>query len=55
MKYTLMHKNHRTLDVEIDTDSSGIVAAGDVYCAERIPVGISVKDGKPELQELKAW
>lgn len=55
MKYTLMHKNHRTLDVEIDNDSGSIVAAGDVYCAERIPVGISVKDGKPELQELKAW
>lgn len=55
MKYTLMHKNHRTLDVEIDNDSGGIVAAGDVYCAERIPIGISVKDGKPEMQELKAW
>ena len=54
MKYTLMHKNHRTLDVEIDTDSSGIVAAGDVYCVERIPVG-SIRDGKAELQELKAW
>ena len=55
MKYTLMHKNHRTLDVEIDNDSGGIVAAGNVYCTERIPVGISAKDGKAELQELKAW
>ncbi len=55
MKYTLMHKNYRTLDVEIDNDSGCIVAVGGVYCADRIPVGISVKDGKPELQELKAW
>lgn len=55
MKYTLMHKNHRTLDLEIDNDSSSIISAGNVYCAERIPIGISVKDGKPELQELKAW
>ena len=55
MKYTLMHKNHRTLDLEIDNDSSSIISAGNVYSAERIPIGISVKDGKPELQELKAW
>ncbi len=55
MKYTLMHKNHRVVDIEIDNDSGSITAAGDIYCAERIPLGISANCEKIELQELKAW
>lgn len=55
MKYTLMHKNHRVIDIEIDNESGSITAAGKIYCAERVPLGIAADSEKIELQELKAW
>ena len=55
MNYTLMHRNIAVADMEID-DATGVVArVGTVCAAEHFPVGVAIKDGKPERRELNDW
>ena len=55
MNYTLMHRNIAVADMEID-DATGVVArVGTVCAAEHFPVGVAIKDGKPERRALNDW
>ena len=55
MKYLLMHQNFEVAEIDIDMDDGRLCGMGEVFCAERIPVGIAVRDGKPDFDMLKSW
>ena len=40
MNYTLMHKNIRVADIEIDEDTGVIIRIGDIYYKEHLPLGV---------------
>ncbi|WP_296585367.1 HipA domain-containing protein [Ruminococcus sp.] len=40
MNYTLMHKNIRVADIEIDEDTGVIIGIGDIYAKEHLPLGV---------------
>ncbi|WP_294483521.1 HipA domain-containing protein [uncultured Ruminococcus sp.] len=40
MNYTLMHKNIRVADIEIDEDTGVIIRIGDIYDKEHLPAGV---------------
>lgn len=40
MNYTLMHKNIRVADIEIDEDTGVIIRIGDIYAKEHLPAGV---------------
>ena len=40
MNYTLMHKNIRVADIEIDEDTGVIIRIGDIYAKEHLPLGV---------------
>jgi len=55
MEYTLMHRNIPVVPVEIDRETGVISKVGTAYEIERIPVGISAKDGTPNRGDLNDW
>lgn len=55
MKYMLMQKNYEVANIEIDEDDGRITAIGEVLCVNRMPVGIEIKNGVPDILGLKAW
>ncbi|MDR1796624.1 MAG: excisionase, partial [Clostridiales Family XIII bacterium] len=55
MEYTLMHKTVPVLALEIDTETSAIFSIGEVFCAERVPVGVEMQDGRPVRKSLNDW
>lgn len=52
MKYTLMHKDHKVLDMDIELGN--VIWAGEIFDRERIPVGITADSGRL-LHGLSAW
>lgn len=55
MDYILMHKTHPVAEVAIDEETAVIAQIGTVFNTNRIPVGISVKDGIPNRGDLNDW
>ena len=57
MKYILMQKNNPVIQIEIDdnSDKCKIEKITDVYCIQRVPLGISVNNGIVSKEELNDW
>jgi len=55
MNYTLMHKNFPVVLIEIDSETGVVSKVGRSFAIERIPVGVSVRDGLPNRGDLNDW
>jgi len=55
MEYTLTHQNIAVADIVIDEETASISSIGDVFEPERLPIGISFKDGRPYRSDLNDW
>ena len=55
MDCTLMHKRVPVLAMTIDEDSAAIIALGECFAPEHLPVGIDYMHGKPNKATLNAW
>lgn len=56
MNYTLMHKNIRVADVEIDEDTGVIIRIGDIYAKEHLPAGVPFcHNGTIDRAALNKW
>lgn len=55
MRYTLMHKEHAVIDLELDDDTGVIQKVEKVYESDRLPIGISIRQGKVDRAALNAW
>ena len=51
MQYTLMHKNHRVMELTISQDCTQIMHVGKIYDAEHIPVGLRI----PLRKSVNHW
>lgn len=55
MKYTLMHKNIRVAELDLD-DATGSIRKIDEVCSEaHLPVGVTVKKGITDRAALNEW
>ena len=54
-QYFLMHKNIKVAKIAIDVATGSIVAIGDVYAEQHIPVGVSVKKNQIDRSALNYW
>ncbi len=52
---TLMHKNTRVADLELDETEGTIYKIGNVYAAEHLPLGVVLKNGEPDKNEFNKW
>jgi len=50
-----MHRNVPVVQLEIDSETEFISKIGKVYNNERLPIGISIKDGVPNRKDLHEW
>lgn len=55
MNYTIMHKNVKVLDVEINESAVAIVDIGAVHDAARVPLGVQSMRGGIAIGELNDW
>ena len=55
MVYVLTHKNTTVAELEIDEESAAITRVGAVFAPERIPVGVTVRNGHPDRGDLNDW
>jgi len=55
MRYILMHKKISVLQMELDEATGAIAGLGELYAAERLPVGIPLSGSAPDRQALNAW
>ena len=55
MNYTLMHKNFPVVLIEIDRETGVVSKVGKSFASERVPVGVSVRDGLPNRGDLNDW
>ena len=55
MDYILSHKRNPVAEIEIDEETSVISNIGAVFSPERIPVGVTVKDNRPNRGDLNDW
>ena len=55
MDYVLTHGEIAVAEIEIDEETSAISKIGDVFAPEHIPVGTTVKDGRPNRGDLNDW
>ena len=51
MQYTLMHENHKVMELTISQDCTQILHIGEIYDNERIPVGLRI----PLRTSLNHW
>lgn len=51
MQYTLMHKNHKVMELTISQDCTQILHIGEIYDHQRIPVGLRI----PLRTTLNNW
>lgn len=54
-KYILIHKNLSVAELELDEVTGIILAVGEVYEKEHVPVGIPVKKGRIDRASLSEW
>ena len=50
-----MHRNIAVAQICIDEETAAISVIGDVFAPEHIPVGISLKNGRPYRSDLNDW
>ena len=50
-----MHKNIAVAELSIDETVAAIAKIGNVYHPEHIPVGVPVKNGRPDRKALHDW
>lgn len=50
-----MHKNIAVAELTIDEAVAAIVKVGYVYNSEHIPVGVPIKDGRPDRKSVHDW
>ncbi|MDR2712568.1 MAG: excisionase [Clostridiales bacterium] len=55
MEYTLMHKNIAVVELVIDETISAITKIGDVHHQEHLPIGVPVRDSRPDRKSLNDW
>lgn len=55
MKYTLMHKQKKILEMELDETTGFILKINKVYAADHLPVGISCRRGIVDRKALNEW
>ena len=51
MQYTLMHKNHKVMELTISQDSTQILHVGEIFDERRIPVGLRI----PLRKSVNHW
>ena len=55
MNYTLMHKDISVVTMRID-DATGVIAhIGSVLTPEHLPIGLIIKDGRPDRRTFNDW
>lgn len=55
MEYTLMHKNRAVAELIIDETYGTITKISEIYCQEHIPLGVPIRDGRPDKKALYDW
>ncbi len=55
MEYILTHRKIPVAEIEIDEETSAISRIGTVFSEEHIPIGISVKAGRPNRGDMNDW
>jgi hypothetical protein len=55
MDYILMHKRIPVAEMTVDEETSAISVIGQVFAPERIPVGISLPDNRPDRGDMNDW
>lgn len=55
MKYLLMQKANPVLLMELDEVTGTVAAIGEIIEPRRVPVGVGIKDGVANRQELNGW
>lgn len=55
MDVTLMHKDRSVAELTLDDATAAVLHIGEVYCPERLPVGVHVRRGIPDRAELNQW
>ncbi|MDR2855767.1 MAG: hypothetical protein LBV40_06405 [Methanomicrobiales archaeon] len=53
--YVFMHKKIPVADVEIDTDSGGILKVCNIHNIEHISIGVAIENGKINRSDLNKW
>lgn len=55
MKYTLMHKNIKTAEVEMDDATGYVRKIGAIYAPEHLPISVSTLKSPADRAALNAW
>ncbi|MCL2280050.1 MAG: excisionase [Oscillospiraceae bacterium] len=55
MNYVLSHREHPVLDIKIDEVTGAIIELGELYAPARLPIGVSIKNGKVDRAILNNW
>ena len=55
MEYILTHRKVAVAEIEIDEETAVIAKIGAVFAPEHIPIGISVKNNRPDRGDLNDW
>ncbi len=55
LRCTLMHKNVKVAEIELDDATGFIQKISTVYAPEHLPVGVPVRRGVPDRAELNLW
>jgi hypothetical protein len=55
MNYTLMHKNIKVVDIEINESAVAIIDIGTVHNLAHIPLGVQALKGGIDLDEMNDW
>jgi hypothetical protein len=55
VEYILMHKTVPVAELTVDETVAAITGIGEVYAPAHIPVGIPMKDGRPDRKALHEW
>jgi len=55
MNYILMHRKIPVAEIVIREKKARISAIGNVFNREHLPIGITIQDGKPDIDDLEDW
>ena len=55
MDYILTHKNLPVAEIDIDEETSVISKIGTVFSPEHIPIGVTIKNNRPNRGDLNDW
>lgn len=55
MQYYLMQKNHKVAGILINDEKFTVDKVGEVFIPERVPVGVTVRNGHIDKAELNEW